>query len=79
MFAGRWWWRSAFLGLFVMGLPFVATLATAGAVVVLVAVAIAVSLTPALLAVFGKRVDRRCGCPSCTSRRASTRGARGSG
>lgn len=47
----------AFLGLFVMGLPFVATLATAGAVVVLVAVAIAVSLTPALLAVFGKRVD----------------------
>ncbi len=47
----------AFLGLFVMGLPFVATLATAGAVVVLVAVAIAVSLTPALLAVFGTRVD----------------------
>jgi len=47
----------AFLGLFVMGLPFVATLATAGAVVVLVAVAIALSLTPALLAVFGRRVD----------------------
>lgn len=47
----------AFLGLFVMGLPFIATLATAGAVVVLVAVAIAMSLTPALLAVFGKRVD----------------------
>ncbi|WP_322819510.1 MMPL family transporter [Tepidiforma sp.] len=47
----------AFLGLFVMGLPFVATLATAGAVVVLVAVAIAASLTPALLSVIGKRVD----------------------
>jgi RND superfamily putative drug exporter len=47
----------AFLGLFVMGLPFVATLATAGAVVVLVAVAIASSLTPALLSVIGKRVD----------------------
>jgi len=47
----------AFFGLFVMGLPFIATLATAGAVVVLVAVAIALSLTPALLAVFGRRVD----------------------
>ncbi len=47
----------AFMGLFVMGLPFIATLATAGAIMVLVAVAVALSLTPALLGVIGRRVD----------------------
>ncbi len=48
----------AFLGLFAMGLPFVAALGTAGASVVVVAVLVAVTLMPALLSIAGTRVDR---------------------
>ncbi len=47
----------AFLGLFVMGLPFVAMLGTSGAVVVVLAVLIAVTLTPAVLSLVGHRID----------------------
>ncbi len=47
----------AFLGLFVMGLPFVAMLGTSGAVVVVLAVIIAVTITPAALSLVGHRVD----------------------
>ncbi len=47
----------AFLGLFLVGLPFVAALGTAGAIVVIFAVLVGLTLTPATLAVAGKRVD----------------------
>lgn len=47
----------AFLGLFVMGLPFVAMLGTAGAIVVLLAVVVAITITPAALSLVGHRID----------------------
>ncbi len=47
----------AFLGLFVMGLPFVAMLGTAGAIVVLIAVLVALTITPAALSLVGHRID----------------------
>ncbi len=48
----------ALLGLLVIGLPFIANLALATAVVVLTAVVVAVTILPALLAVIGPRIDR---------------------
>ena len=48
----------SFLGLFVVGLPFVAALGSAGAVVVVTSVLVAMTLTPALLSLTGKRIDR---------------------
>jgi len=48
----------AFLGLFAMGIPFVALMGTTGAIVVIVAVAVALTLTPALLSLAGQRIDR---------------------
>ena len=48
----------SFLGLFVVGLPFVAALGAAGAVVVLTSVLVAMTLMPALLSLAGKRIDR---------------------
>lgn len=48
----------SFLGLYVMGIPAIAALGLGGAIVVLVAVGIAVSATPAALSVIGHRVDR---------------------
>ncbi len=47
----------AFLGLFLMGLPFVAALGTAGAIVVICAVLVGLTLTPALLSLTGRRID----------------------
>jgi len=47
----------AFLGLFVMGLPFVAMLGSAGAIVVILAVIVAVTITPAALSLVGHRID----------------------
>ncbi|MEO8539698.1 MAG: MMPL family transporter, partial [bacterium] len=47
----------AFLGLFVMGLPFVAMLGTAGAIVVVLAVIVALTITPASLSLVGHRID----------------------
>ncbi len=47
----------AFMGLFVMGLPFVAMLGTAGAIVVVLAVVVAVTITPAALSLVGHRID----------------------
>ncbi len=47
----------AFLGLFLMGLPFVAALGTAGAIVVLLAVLVATTLMPAALSFAGHRID----------------------
>src|SRR5262249_6984774 len=47
----------AFLGLFLMGLPFVAALGTAGAIVVVVAVLVAVTLMPAAMSLVGHRID----------------------
>ncbi len=47
----------AFFGLFVMGLPFVAMLGTAGAVVVILAVLISLTITPAGLSLVGHRID----------------------
>lgn len=47
----------AFLGLFVMGLPFVAMLGTSGAIVVALAVIISVTITPAALSLVGHRID----------------------
>jgi RND superfamily putative drug exporter len=47
----------AFFGLFVMGLPFVAMLGTSGAVVVILAVLIALTITPAGLSLVGHRID----------------------
>jgi RND superfamily putative drug exporter len=48
----------SFLGLWVMGLPFVGALGTAGAIVVLMAVLVALTLMPALLSLTGHRIDR---------------------
>jgi len=47
----------AFLGLFAMGLPFIAALGAAGAIVVGAAVLVALTLMPALLAIAGRRID----------------------
>ncbi len=48
----------AFLGLFAMGLPFVAALGLAGAIVVGISVLVALTLMPALLSLAGHRIDR---------------------
>ena len=48
----------SFLGLFLVGLPFVAALGAAGATVVLASVLIAITLMPAALSLVGHRVDR---------------------
>ncbi len=48
----------AFLGLYLMGLPFVAALGTAGAIIVIVAVLVAVTLIPSVLALTGRWIDR---------------------
>jgi len=48
----------SFLGLFVVGLPFVAALGAAGATVVLTSVLVSMTLMPALLSLTGHRVDR---------------------
>ncbi|MBA4179550.1 MAG: hypothetical protein C0506_03080 [Anaerolinea sp.] len=48
----------SFLGLFVVGLPFVAALGTAGAVVVVASVLVSITLMPALLSLAGTRIDR---------------------
>jgi RND superfamily putative drug exporter len=47
----------AFLGLYVVGLPFVAALGTAGAIVVAAAVLVALTLIPAAMAMAGHRID----------------------
>ena len=47
----------AFLGLFLMGLPFVAALGTAGAIVVVFAVLVGLTLMPAMLSLAGHRID----------------------
>ena len=47
----------AFLGLFAMGLPFVAAMGAAGAIVVGTSVLVALTLMPALLSLAGKRID----------------------
>ena len=47
----------SFLGLFVVGLPFVAALGAAGAVVVLTSVLVAMTLMPAMLSLAGRRID----------------------
>lgn len=47
----------AFLGLFAMGLPFVAAMGSAGAIVVGVSVLVALTLTPAMLSLAGRRID----------------------
>lgn len=47
----------AFMGLFIMGLPFVAMLGTSGAIVVVLAVVVAVTITPAALSLVGHRID----------------------
>jgi RND superfamily putative drug exporter len=47
----------AFLGLFLMGLPFIAALGTAGAIVVVFAVLVGLTLTPAALSLAGRHVD----------------------
>ncbi len=46
------------LGLWLMGLPFVGALGTGGALAVAVAVIVAMTLLPALLAIIGHRIDR---------------------
>ena len=48
----------AFLGLYAMGLPFIAALGTAGALVVAGSVLVALTLMPALLSLAGTRIDR---------------------
>jgi len=48
----------SFLGLYAMGLPFVAALGTAGAIVVSLAVLVSLTLMPALLSLTGTAVDR---------------------
>lgn len=48
----------AFLGLYAMGLPFIAALGTAGAIVVGGSVFVALTLMPALLSLAGTRIDR---------------------
>ncbi len=47
----------AFLGLFLMGIPFVAALGAAGAIVVVCAVLVGLTLTPAMLSLAGHRID----------------------
>ncbi len=47
----------AFLGLFAMGIPFIAAMGVTGALVVVVAVIVAVTLMPAILSLVGHRVD----------------------
>lgn len=47
----------AFLGLYAMGLPFIAALGAAGAIVVGAAVLVALTLMPALLSIAGRRID----------------------
>jgi RND superfamily putative drug exporter len=47
----------AFLGLFVMGIPAIAMLGTAGGVVVLMSVIVALTVTPAALSLAGHRID----------------------
>jgi RND superfamily putative drug exporter len=47
----------AFLGLFLMGLPFIAALGTAGAIVVVFAVLVGLTLTPAALSLAGRHID----------------------
>ena len=48
----------AFLGLYAMGIPFVAALGTAGALVVLGGVLVALTLMPAMLSLSGRHIDR---------------------
>lgn len=48
----------ALLGLMTMGIPFVASLGLAAAIVVTLAVLVALTLLPALLALIGTRIDR---------------------
>ncbi len=48
----------SFLGLFMMGLPFVAAIGVTGTIMVVMAVAVAFTVTPALLSWLGGRVDR---------------------
>jgi len=48
----------ALLGLFVIGIPFVAALGLAAAIVVLFSVLVALTLVPAMLAYIGHRIDR---------------------
>lgn len=48
----------AFMGLALMGIPFIATMGVSGAVVVIMAVAVALTLMPAALSVAGTRVDK---------------------
>ncbi len=47
----------SFMGLFLMGLPFVAALGMSGAIVVVLSVLVAITLMPAFLSLVGKRVD----------------------
>lgn len=47
----------AFLGLYLMGIPFIAALGTATAMVVVLSVVVALTLLPALLSLTGRRVD----------------------
>ncbi len=47
----------AFLGLFAMGIPFIAAMGVTGAIVVILAVLVAVTLMPAMLSLAGTRVD----------------------
>jgi RND superfamily putative drug exporter len=47
----------AFMGLFVMGIPAIAMLGTAGGIVVVLSVIVALTITPALLSLFGHRID----------------------
>ncbi|MFN0096261.1 MAG: MMPL family transporter [Dehalococcoidia bacterium] len=48
----------AFFGLWAMGLPFIAMLGTASALVVAMAVLVSLTLMPALLSLVGRRIDR---------------------
>ena len=48
----------AFMGLYAMGLPPIAALATGSAIVVAMAVLVAITLMPALLSLIGTRIDR---------------------
>ncbi|HSE46762.1 MAG TPA: MMPL family transporter, partial [Gemmatimonadales bacterium] len=48
----------SFLGLWVMGIPAIGALGTAGGIVVVVAVLVALTLMPALLSLAGHRIDR---------------------
>ncbi|MCC6382381.1 MAG: MMPL family transporter [Dehalococcoidia bacterium] len=48
----------AFFGLWAMGLPFIAAVGTASAIVVAAAVLVALTLIPALLSLIGRQIDR---------------------